>query len=288
MRFAKTSLFVLSAALLCLALRTSTAVAAPPAVPTLSPPGDAIEIPTPGQPLPYLSPLPDMQVENFRIDDNAVDILPLPERQVVLGPSPLRLDYVFTTKGHPGPRQVIELYRKALTQAGWTLNVLPGAAGIVVARYLKNERFLWLKLQADAKALHVTLWEPAAHAQPAALRESVEKKGSAVIYGITFELNKDHLRPEAFAILQQILRMLNESPTLQIEVQVHTDDVFHNVYARRPSYERAKMIMRWLITKGIDAKRLTAQGYGEEKPVDANRTPEGRARNRRVELVKRP
>lgn len=286
MRSAQMSL--LHATLLGLMLQTAPAVAATLSPPTLSPPGEAIEVLTPDQPLPYLSLLPEMQVENFRIDGNAVDFLPLPERQGTLGPGPLRLDYVFTGKAHRGPRQVLELYRKALLQTGWTANAVPGAAAIVVARYLKNGRYLWLKLQADAKALHVTVWEPAAHVQAAVLRDALEKKGSAVIYGIAFELNKEYLRPEAVPILRQILTLLQESPALKLQIQVHSDDAFRNVYARRPTYARAKTLVQWLIEHGIDANRLTAQGYDAEKPVDSNKTPEGRARNRRVELVKLP
>jgi OOP family OmpA-OmpF porin len=269
-----------------LGVRSPHAVAAPPASLNLAPPNAAIDVPIPDQPLPYLALLPGMLVQNFRVDVNAVDIVNHPERPEVFGPGPLRLDYVFTGQNHVGARQLIEVYRKALLAAGWTVDLLPGS--IAVAHYLRPGRTLRLKLQADARALHVTLWEPAAQAHAPSLRDALEKKGSVVIYGIKFEIDKAPLRRESEPILQQILTLLKDTPALKIQVQVHSDNAFRDVYGRRPTHDRAHMIMRWLIEHGIAPERLTAQGYGETKPVDDNRTPEGRARNRRVELVKQP
>lgn len=276
---------------LCVTRAPPEALAAPTlprAVPSFPSPGEVIEVLTPDQPLPYVPLLPDMRVEHWRLDSDVVEPAPPSLRLAYIGPPLLRLDYVYGGRVRPAPRQITDTYRRALTQAGWELIALPGAPADALARYTRNGRALWLKLHGDPRALHLALWEPAAQVRTAVLREALAQKGQVAVYGILFELNKDNLRPEAEPILRQILMLLQETPTLKLEIQVHTDDSFRNVWGRSPSRNRAHEIVRWLVAHGIAAARLVAQGYGESKPVASNRTPEGRARNRRVELVQLP
>lgn len=121
------------------------------------------------------------------------------------------------------------------------------------------------------------------------LRDALAKDGHVAIYGIAFAINKADLRlAEAEPILRQILALLLENPALRLEIQVHSDDSFRNVYGRRPTQDRAQTIMRWLIAQGIAPARLIAKGYGETQPLASNHSAAGRARNRRVELVKLP
>jgi outer membrane protein OmpA-like peptidoglycan-associated protein len=277
--------------LLCALLNLSGAGAAPPAAPSPPPfpaPGESIEVLVPGQPLPFVPLLPGMQVESWRVEAGSIEVLQTPWPAERLGPPLLRLDYVYAGKPGPGARSVLNTYRSALTQAGWKVDVIPRVPAGAFAQYTQNGRSLRLKLHADRRALHLTLWEPAAHVRPELLRSELASKGSVVVYGIAFEINKDRLRREAVPVLRQILTLLRETPDLKLEIQVHSDDSSRNVYGRRPTHNRAHEIMRWLISQGVDPARLTAQGYGETKPLVLNRTPEDRARNRRVELVKRP
>lgn len=267
----------------------SAAAAAPPAAPAFPAPGATLETPVPQQPLPYVPPLPGMQVGSWRLDVDVHEQLPVPERILSIGPTLVRLDYSYPGKPPLTARQVIDAYRKSLAQAGWQIDSLPGVPTGAVARYAQPGRYLLVALRSEAKALHLTLWEPAASLQSAALREALEKKGQVVIYGITFALNKAQLNlPMSEPILAQILALLKESPALKLDIQAHSDDAFRNVYARRPTQDRAEEIRRWLVAHGAEPARLVAHGYGETKPVAANSTPEGRARNRRVELIKLP
>lgn len=129
----------------------------------------------------------------------------------------------------------------------------------------------------------------ASPSEPDGLRTALSREGRATIYGIVFELGKDRLRlPASEPLLQQILKLLQDDPALKLEVRVHSDDSFRNIYGHRPTQRRADEIVRWLIVHGVAPARLVAKGYGETQPVAPNRTPEDRARNRRVELVKLP
>jgi outer membrane protein OmpA-like peptidoglycan-associated protein len=93
------------------------------------------------------------------------------------------------------------------------------------------------------------------------------------------------LQPEAFPELDQLSAYLLSHPEVQAEMAGHTDDVGEAVDNQRLSERRAGAVRRYLIEQGVDAKRITYQGYGESRPVAENDTAEGRQQNRRVECV---
>ena len=80
--------------------------------------------------------------------------------------------------------------------------------------------------------------------------------------------------------------MLQEHPELKLRIEGHTDDVGQAAANQSLSEKRAAAVKAWLVTQGVEAKRLEAKGFGQTKPVTGNDTPEGRQNNRRVELVK--
>ncbi len=102
--------------------------------------------------------------------------------------------------------------------------------------------------------------------------------------GVTFELNKDRLRPDAKTILDSVTDIMERYPEMVVEVAGHTDSLGTDEYNQQLSQKRAEAVRRYLIDKGVAADRMTAVGYGESEPVDTNDTMEGRERNRRVEL----
>jgi OOP family OmpA-OmpF porin len=105
--------------------------------------------------------------------------------------------------------------------------------------------------------------------------------------GVNFAFDKAELTAESTAILDQAVDVLNRYPALKVEVAGHTDSVGTDAYNQGLSERRAKTVYDYLTGKGIAADRLSGpNGYGEAKPIDTNDTSEGRARNRRTELVK--
>ena len=103
---------------------------------------------------------------------------------------------------------------------------------------------------------------------------------------IHFEFDSDVIRPESYPILDTVAQVLKDYPNITIEIQGHTDSTGPADYNYWLSHDRAKAVMEYLIKKGIDPSRLTYQGYGETCPIASNRTPEGRAKNRRVEFIR--
>jgi outer membrane protein OmpA-like peptidoglycan-associated protein len=108
------------------------------------------------------------------------------------------------------------------------------------------------------------------------------------VYGIYFDVNSHQLRPESDPLLREIADALERNPRWLVEIGGHTDatgSVQQNLELSRMRSEsvRAALVGRY----GVPAGRLSARGYGATMPIDVNDTPEGRARNRRVELVRR-
>ena len=103
---------------------------------------------------------------------------------------------------------------------------------------------------------------------------------------INFETGKSDIKSESQKIIDQIAEMLKANLSLKISVEGHTDNVGIPATNKTLSENRAKSVMNALITKGIDKSRLSAKGWGQDKPIADNTTEDGKAKNRRVEIVK--
>lgn len=103
--------------------------------------------------------------------------------------------------------------------------------------------------------------------------------------GILFDFDKATLREETMSTLQQVADVLQQYPDLEIRVEGHTDDVGAESYNQDLSERRALSVFEFLVGAGISDKQVTHAGFGETLPVAGNDTPEGRQRNRRVDIV---
>lgn len=106
-----------------------------------------------------------------------------------------------------------------------------------------------------------------------------------VLRNVFFETASAALLPESANELDRLVALLNEAPTLRIQISGHTDDVGEDADNQTLSENRAKTVFDYLLQHGIAAQRLRFKGFGETRPVDSNDTAEGRARNRRTEFV---
>jgi outer membrane protein OmpA-like peptidoglycan-associated protein len=103
---------------------------------------------------------------------------------------------------------------------------------------------------------------------------------------IHFEQDSATILGDSNALLEQIADTLARTPTIEhLEIQGHTDDTGTPEHNKSLSEARANAVLEWLVAHGIDANRLAAHGFGQERPLSPNVTPQGRARNRRVELI---
>lgn len=103
---------------------------------------------------------------------------------------------------------------------------------------------------------------------------------------VNFDTDKATIRPESAPTVAEVLTLLQQNPTLRLAVQGHTDNAGTSQHNQQLSEARAAAVVASLSQAGIAATRLQAAGFGQTKPLADNSTEEGKAKNRRVELVK--
>jgi outer membrane protein OmpA-like peptidoglycan-associated protein len=106
-----------------------------------------------------------------------------------------------------------------------------------------------------------------------------------VLRGVHFDFNKARIRPDAVPILDEAADILNQHPNVNVDVNGYCDAIGGVAYNLKLSQRRANAVLGYLENKGIAGGRLTPHGYGKTNFVATNATAEGRAQNRRVELV---
>lgn len=118
------------------------------------------------------------------------------------------------------------------------------------------------------------------------MKKSLQDEGKVALYGILFDTDKDVVKPESEATLKEVAKLLAANPSMRLRVVGHTDNQGKADYNLDLSRRRAVSVVRELTTKlGVDAGRLDSFGCGLYAPVASNETEDGRAKNRRVELV---
>lgn len=105
------------------------------------------------------------------------------------------------------------------------------------------------------------------------------------LQGVHFDTDKATLKPESIAILNAAVKTLGEHGTILVEVAGHTDSTASDAYNQALSERRAKVVHSYLVDHGVSADRMTWKGYGESQPIATNDTEEGKAKNRRTELI---
>jgi outer membrane protein OmpA-like peptidoglycan-associated protein len=121
--------------------------------------------------------------------------------------------------------------------------------------------------------------------KPKAVAVPPAPKKIIILKGTNFAFDSAELTPEGQAILSEQAKILHKEATIRVEIAGHADSTGPEAYNQRLSEKRAKVVEAFLIGKGVSADSLKVVGYGKSRPVATNDTKEGRAQNRRVELI---
>ncbi|MCB0261065.1 MAG: OmpA family protein [Calditrichae bacterium] len=114
----------------------------------------------------------------------------------------------------------------------------------------------------------------------------LEVKKPIALDGIYFRSGSAELDPNSESILDKVFETLNDNPDIEVEIHGHTDNTGGADLNRRLSQKRAESVKAYLVDKGISATRMTAKGFGPDRPIAPNDTPAGRAKNRRIEFYR--
>ncbi len=107
----------------------------------------------------------------------------------------------------------------------------------------------------------------------------------ATLGSANFDFDKAQLKPSGRDIVDGVVKTMRDNPSLHVVVEGHTDSVGSAAYNQKLSERRAKAVRDYLVHQGMEASRVTARGYGKTRPIASNDTAEGRAQNRRAEII---
>ncbi len=219
-----------------------------------------------------------------------------PRKKAIEGEHTL-LRYFYAADNQPSHLQIMRNYQNALKKIGAVVMYerLPGEndSGETTLKVTSGGKEIWIQVEpgfsAPTNSYKIQIVEIAAMEQVVSankLLEEINKNGFVALY-INFENNKWDLQEDGLATVREIVAMLKAAPTLKLGIEGHTDNIGTPAANKTLAENRARSVMRALVEGGIPATRLTAVSFGQEAPVADNRTEEGRAKNRRVELVKK-
>jgi len=191
----------------------------------------------------------------------------------------------------PSTLQVLRNVENAIKKIGGAVQATD--ASKETFKLTKDGKELWIEVWADYTGKYIlTIVEKAAMEQQLtanadAFADGLKTTGHIAVDGILFETGKADLKPESSAPIAEVAKLLKANPSLKLFVVGHTDNVGGVDANLKLSADRAQSVVAALVkTHGIDAARLKSFGAGPYAPVASNDSEDGRAKNRRVELVK--
>jgi outer membrane protein OmpA-like peptidoglycan-associated protein len=282
---------------------TPLALLAAMLLPTAPPAFAADEVPG-AKDHPMLSRYPNSRITEYEQNYNAVEFLvagergKAPAKRSVEGDATRIKYYHDDPQKQPSALQLIRNYQNAIRQIGGSVlyERLPGDldGGETTLRATAGGKDVWVKVAVDifaapTQAYQLTFVETAAMQQAVTankLLDELTRNGFVALY-INFDTGRADLKDDGVATVREIVALMKSNPGLKLGVEGHTDNAGDAQANKVLSLARANSVAKAVVAGGIDAARLSTAGFGQERPVADNRSEEGRAKNRRVELVKK-
>lgn len=240
---------------------------------------------------PLFSRMPDFYLDNCEVNDfDSCEFYLDEEKTVSVEGAKTYLDYYLKEGARvPSELQILRNYSAAAQKiGGQILYQNPYNAYLKIAR-AGSEFWVHVKACDGADCYQLTIIEKKAMVQEVTANEILDALNSQgfIALDIRFETNQATIKPESKTIVDQIAAALRDNPSLKVGVEGHTDNTGTPQGNKALSMKRAEAVVAALVQAGIAASRLQAAGWGQEKPVADNRSEEGRAKNRRVEVVRK-
>lgn len=234
----------------------------------------------------------------YRAEEIEFDRMELPvgpdKTQAVEGRRTLVIYYANDGIKLPSGLQVVRNYVNAAKAIGGqqVFGYEDGGIQIVTLKVVRDQAEVWVEVRAAGNDMYsVQLVEKqvmtqAVVANAESLAGSLETTGKVAVYGIFFDTDKAEVKPESESALVEVAKLLQGHPALKLFVVGHTDNAGAFDHNLKLSRDRASAVVAALTGKhGVSASRLQPFGAGPTSPAAPNQTEEGRAKNRRVELV---
>jgi outer membrane protein OmpA-like peptidoglycan-associated protein len=247
---------------------------------------------------PMLSRFPGYYIEDYEAQDFSAHEFRIGEKEQKVEGRYWQISYWLKEGARKsGPVQIGRNYANLFAKHGGVRlhDDLDAGGGVLTARMPADGRNIWLEVDVsnEGEVYTLTVVEEAGMEQKVEftameLSKILTEKGSVALHGILFDTGQATIKEESKGELRSVGDLLTQQPSLRLEIQGHTDNVGGADANRRLSDARAAAVKQYLVAQfGVSADRLTTSGLGDTKPVADNATEEGRAQNRRVELVRR-
>jgi len=205
----------------------------------------------------------------------------------------IHYDFNFESgQSKPSVLQILRNYEAAVKKIGGATQYLNVGEGIGVFKIVKTSSEFWVKIETGGSYgndfYYLTVLEIESMNQEITSNDiltALNTDGRIALY-INFETGKSDIKTESQKTIDQIVEILKSNLTLKISIEGHTDNVGTPQSNQTLSENRAKSVMNAILSKGIDKARLSAKGWGQDNPISDNTSEDGRAKNRRVEIVK--
>lgn len=234
----------------------------------------------------------------YRYDDIQFDNYEFPvgsqKTQAVEGHSIFIIYWLKDNVQQPSALQIVRNYTNAIKKIGGQLlyEYEDGGSQNVVLKLVKDGKETWAYVYAAGDTYNINIIEKEAMdqdvvADAASMASSIKETGKVAVYGIYFDTGKSTLKPESEPTLVEIAKLLKADTSLKLYVVGHTDNTGSFDTNMKLSIDRAASVVNALVSQhSVNAANLKACGDGPTAPVATNDTEEGKALNRRVELVK--
>ena len=198
----------------------------------------------------------------------------------------------------PSALQIVRNYENALKKINAEIIYVDNAPNMsgggqcLTAIIKRNSNQVWFNLKEVSEggdSYSIEIVEKEAMKQEVVANDILQSlnQDGHVALNILFDTGKSTIKPESQSMVDETYKMLSDHIDIKVSIEGHTDNVGDPAKNKKLSEDRANAVMNALIAKGIDKSRLTSAGWGQEKPVADNGTDEGKAKNRRVEIVKK-
>lgn len=208
------------------------------------------------------------------------------------------IDYILNEEARqPSSLELVKNYQNAFEKAGGGLvdrypqGGQPQSAVYRMPKPNGGERWMQLNIDNEGLRYQLNIVDVGAMTQKVEfsageMADAINKNGYVALNGILFDTGKAVIKPESTPLLNEVVALLKNDAALKLSVEGHTDNVGDKRANVELSKKRAASVMKYITDKGIDGKRLKSDGKGDSVPLADNRSEDGRAKNRRVELVK--
>jgi outer membrane protein OmpA-like peptidoglycan-associated protein len=251
---------------------------------------------------PLLTRYPESVITEYEKNFNAVTFTTgvangAPKVETVEGEATVLKYFYRSAEKQPSPLQLIRNYQNAIKsiEGAVVYERLPkeGDGGETTLKVAAGGKDVWVKVEPDVwsaptQSYKLSIVEVQAMAQVVsanALLDALNKDGFIALY-INFDTGKSVLKADGEATVKEIAAMLKAASSLKISIEGHTDNVGTAAANQKLSEARAKSVMDAVVKAGIAKDRLAFKGLGQTTPIADNRSEDGKAKNRRVELVK--